>query len=340
MKKNRALIVVGLVLSIVAVWLVYSRRDGTISEALRDFAVKDTGSVSKIFMANKAGKQVLLEKQPNGDWIINGKHWARPDAISTLLGTMYQVEVRSPVARAAYNNIIKSLAANSVKVEVYNKNGIIKTYYVGGPTQDQLGTFMYLENSSQPFIVHIPGFDGYLTPRYIIDESEWIVRNVFKLDEGSLDKLHVTDRLRPGYEFQIGRQPDGDYLVMDGRGELVQNISQDKVINYLLSYRLLNYEKVEKLLDGATLDSVRATTPFRSIVLSDNKGKTTRVDFWRKPISEHTVNKGLEDGTVFPHDVDRMLGSINGDTTLVNIQYFSFEKLFLKPADFQMPISK
>jgi hypothetical protein len=335
MNKNRILIIMAVVLTAFAGWLIWNNRSGTIREELRDFAVKDTGSVVKIFMANKAGQQVLLEKQPDGEWMLNNTHWARPDAIETLLSTLYSVEVRSPVARAAYNNIIKSLAANGVKVEVYSSKGLIKTYYVGGPTQDQLGTYMYLENSTVPFITHIPGFNGYLTPRYIVNPDDWLVKNVFRLPEGQLKTLDVIDRQRPGYAFRIERESSGDYRILNGEGQPVPDIMQDKVIHYLQMYRLLNYEKKETQISATLLDSVRATTPFRTITLTNQSGNTTRIDLWRKPITEHTVNKGEEEGKPYPFDVDRMLGSINGDTTLVNIQYFSFERLFLKPSDFQ-----
>ena len=336
MKKNRLLIVVVLVLSVLAIWLYLNQKNSTINKELRDFAIKDTASVVKIFMASKSGEQVLLEKKADGTWSLNGKYWARPDAVKTLLKTMYDVEVRSPVGRAAYNNIIKSIAAKGIKVETYNSQGLFKTYYVGGPTQDQLGTYMYIENSTVPFITHIPGFEGYLTPRYITDEKDWIVKNVFKLDEGALKSIMVADREKQGYAFRITKEQTGDYSVFDGNDSPVENVSQDKVISYLQFYRILNYEYTEKTLSAEQLDSLRATTPFRSIVLTENNDKTTRVDLWRRPITEMTVNKAMEDGTPFPFDIDRMTASINGDTALVVVQYFSFDKLFRNPVDFQV----
>jgi hypothetical protein len=45
---------------------------------------------------------------------------------------------------------MKAIAAKGIKVEIYTAEGLSKTIYVGGPTQDQLGTFMYLENSDSP----------------------------------------------------------------------------------------------------------------------------------------------------------------------------------------------
>lgn len=341
MKKNRLLFFIVLLLSAASVFFFLRNREGTISEVMRDFAVKDTGDVVKIFLANKSGQQTLLEKQPGGDWFMNKKVLARPDAVETLLSTMHDIEVRSPVGKSAYNNVIKMIAANGVKVEIYNSKGLLKTYYVGGPTQDQLGTFMYLENSAVPFVVHIPGFDGYLTPRFIVTEEEWRMKSVFRVENGNLKMLAVTDRQQANKSFVITRNQQGAYALADGNGSPLNDISQDKIINYLESYRILNYEMNEKSLSAAQQDSIRATPPFRTIELTDANGKVTRVDFWRRPLTNTTVNKGTEDGVPFPYDVDRMIAMINKSPELVVVQYFSFEKLFRSISDFRAaPVQK
>src|SRR5687768_16551973 len=108
MKKNRLLFVVVLLLAGITLFLFFKNRQGTISEALRDFGVKDTGAVVKIFLANKSGQQTLLEKQKSGEWIMNGKAMARPDAVETLLATMHDIEVRSTVGKSAYTTVIKT----------------------------------------------------------------------------------------------------------------------------------------------------------------------------------------------------------------------------------------
>jgi len=93
---------------------------------------------------------------------------------------------------------------------------------------------------------------------------------------------------------------------------------------------------LEKSLVPAQRDSLRSTTPFRSIVLVKTNGDTSRIDLWRRPITTQTVNKSMEDGTPYPYDIDRMTATINKDTSLIIVQYFSYERLFLKPADFQI----
>jgi Domain of unknown function (DUF4340) len=336
MKKNKGLLIVVVVLSVIAAGLYFGQKSGTINSELRDFAVKDTAAVVKIFMANKSGDKILLEKKPDGNWTLNSNQWARPDGISTLLKTMHDVEVRSPVGKAAYNSIIKSIAAKGIKVEVYTANGILKTFYVGGPTQDQLGTYMYLENSTVPYVTHIPGFEGYLTPRFIVNENDWLVKNVLTLNNAELKSLSVADKEKPGYLFSIVIDENGNFVMNDEKGSVVQNISQDKIISYLQYFKMLNYESVETTLSDQQIDSLLSISPFRTFTLTEKNGKSTKVDLWRRPITNQTQHKTLEDGTPFPFDVDRMVGSINGKPPLVVVQYFSFDQLFKKPSDFQV----
>ena len=174
LKKNKKLLILTLLLAVAAAWLILNNESGTVKEILRDFAVKDTTSVTKIFIADRAGKSVELERElnasgaPTGLWLVNKKYYARRDAVKTLLETLYLVEMKSYVAKTAYNTIVKQLATTGIKCEVYRsgKEKPFKVFYVGGSTQDTKGTFMMLENSLVPFVTEIPGFDGYLTPRF------------------------------------------------------------------------------------------------------------------------------------------------------------------------------
>ncbi|MBL0341960.1 MAG: DUF4340 domain-containing protein [Bacteroidetes bacterium] len=334
MKKNKVFLIVFILLAIIAGWLFYIKSNSTISEALRDFAVKDTGEVVKIFMADKAGQSVTLEKIEDNDWVLNGKDPARPDAIKTLLATLHDLEVRSPVGKSGYNNVIKGIATRGIKIEVYKKNGIFKVFYVGGPTQDQLGTFMYLENSTVPFIIHIPGFDGYLTPRFIVRPEDWRIKNVFRVKQGNLKSLAVVDRERPGFVFTITSDAAKNYKLLDADGTEFQNVSQDKIFSYLQFYEMINYEMIEKNFKSTQIDSIKATTPFRSISLTSPDGTLRKVNLWRRPQNEKTTNKANEAGTPYPYDIDRMVAQIEGDTSMIVVQYFTFEKLFRKPADF------
>ena len=67
--------------------------------------------------------------------------------------------------------MIKRLAVNHKRVDIYDqKNKLIKTWYIGSPTPDHLGTFMLLKKDgikgSRPYIMFKPGVYGSLDVRF------------------------------------------------------------------------------------------------------------------------------------------------------------------------------
>src|SRR5690349_12632150 len=113
LKKNKILIIATLVLAIVAVWLIMRTRSGTVQE-YHNFAVEDTASITKIFLADRSGKSIELEREGNR-WHLNKKYYARRDAVKSLLETLKLVSLRSVVPKSMYNTVIKQLSTGAIK---------------------------------------------------------------------------------------------------------------------------------------------------------------------------------------------------------------------------------
>jgi hypothetical protein len=336
MKKNRTLLIILLAIVAVTAYFFFRKTSGTIDEGLRDFAFKDTASISKIFLADRTGAQVTLEKKGPGNWMLSDGSEARNDAMNSLLVTIRDVSVRSPVSKAAYNNVVRAIATKGAKIEIYTNAGLAKTYYIGGPTQDQMGTFMHLEGSSVPFVTHIPGFNGYLTPRYITKLSEWKTKRIFRYKPSEITELTAYDREIPGYHIRIVKDQNGDFTVTDSSGKPAENISQDKVVSYFKFFGSINYESEETSLSSVQRDSMLNTPPFRRIAIKSIDGRDRSLLIWKRPQTASTTNKTNASGMPFPYDIDRMTARLEGDTALIVIQYYVFDKLFRKPADFQL----
>src|SRR5687767_6430197 len=115
MKANKWLLILMVVLASVTVYFVATRKKSTLREELRNFAIKDTASISKIFLANRNGNTVTLDRKSDGTWTLNKSLDPKQDQIKVLMDCLYKIEVRSPVAKAAYNNVVKSLASSAIK---------------------------------------------------------------------------------------------------------------------------------------------------------------------------------------------------------------------------------
>ncbi|HRV51450.1 MAG: DUF4340 domain-containing protein [Bacteroidetes bacterium] len=332
MNQNRILLLVAVLLISVAGYFYFNSTSGTIKKELRDFAVKDTAAITKIFIADKKGNQATLERKSSALWTINGKYPARQDAINTLLTTMKLIEVRSPVGKAALNNIIKELSATGTKVEIYEGDKKIKTYYVGGPTQDMLGTYMYLENSTVPFVIHIPGFNGYLSTRYFADATDWRSRVIFNYGEGQIQFVKVTNNDEPDNSFRITKQGDS-YVYYPGiNSEKPQEIYQSQIVAYLAKYQLIGFERPTYDLDKTYKDSLLATIPSRVLEVKSVDGKDDIIRMYKKPADTGTLTStDPVTGEARVIDPDRMYAQWNNDTNLIVVQYYVMDKLFNKP---------
>ncbi len=338
MKKNRVAVILVIVLGVLSFWFISHNYKGTIKETLKDFAVEDTASITKIFLADKKGNTVSLERQGPGQWTVNGKYDVRKDAIKILLTTIRKVDVKEPVGKAAMDNIIKRLAGNAVKCEIYQNNKLTKAYYVGSETQDETGTYMILidpetmQTSAKPFVTYIAGFEGYLTTRYFTEEKGWRDRTVLHYNPNDIASVKMEVPFKPelGYELKI--RGNNDYQVkMIGSGTVLNNIDEIAVKQYLSYFQQQNFESFEVGLDQKQIDSVLKHQPINILTVTDKKGKTNTLKFFAKKPKDI----GMKDikGNVIEFDLDRMDVLLNNGKDFVMVQYLIFGKI-LPPVDY------
>lgn len=327
MTKNKIYLVVLIGLSAIALFFWFKQKSGTLPRELMDFAVSDTSAVTQIFMADKSGKQILL-KRKEGFWEVNEKYPARKDAIDILLKTLNRMEVKSPVSKAAFDNVVKNLAADHTKVEVYlDDKKPHKIIYIGGPTADNYGTYMMLEKSATPFVVHIPGFSGYLSTRFFLGESEWRDITLFRYEFTDLRSVRINHSLKPESSFEIVANGENQFNLFKGLGnEPVANFDTLKVKQYLAGYKKLSFERFITELNEQKVDSIIASQAIFEMIVNDKSNRTTRLKAFLRPAKEPTEEA--------PWDADRMYGQINDSKELVIIQYFNFDPLFLEYTDF------
>ena len=158
---------------------------------LKEFSLRDTASVTRIFMVDKNDCIIDLKRSSNNEWIVNDKFVANQPSVDLLLETLHKMVIKAPVANSAVENVIKNMATKSVKVEVYSKDKILRTYYIGGVTQSMTGTYAMIEGSTKPFIVEIRGFRGYLSGRFFLDENSWRSTKVLHFSQNVLKKVGV-----------------------------------------------------------------------------------------------------------------------------------------------------
>lgn len=329
---NKTVIIVVFLLVAAAALLVFNQKKGTIKQELKDFAIADTASIDKIFLADKADHRILLEKKSSGQWLVNNIYRAREDVVDNLLKTIRQVEVKAPVPKAAHNSIVAQLATSAVKVEIYQRGSLAKTYYVGGTTQDYMGTYMLLDKSAVPFIMHIPGFDGYLSTRYSTTEEDWRQRVVFNYPPATIASIEIRYPYHPEFSFLLNTK---DHLITTGSEKEPIKIDDTLLNTYLSFFQQTPFEAWERKLSVSQKDSLLATTPVAVINIKEKAGNSNSLKIFLKQ-TDQTDSSG--NGLPGEYDINRMY-AIGSNHDLLLVQHFVFDKILATYKDFVLSAS-
>ncbi|MBL4715347.1 MAG: hypothetical protein COC01_00305 [Bacteroidetes bacterium] len=336
MNRNLIYLIVVISLGAIAYFFATDTSKNTIPKELRDFAVEDTSSIDKIFMADRSGKQVLLERKTGG-WIVNQKYKARNDAIAYLLGTMKRIAVMSPVSKTARENIIKEMATVSTKVEIYQNNKLLKTYYVGSDVSQQLGTYMLIEESTNPFVMNIPGFNGFVSVRYFLKENDWRDKRIFNYTSKKLLSVKIDYPDTTEYSFQISH-PDSAHLwvIALADNDTLKELDTLQTITYVNnSLWNIQFESFNHRLTDHQVDSIKSLTPYCTIHVKGKDNTEKLLKIYRKPAIKKEGNEVDNYGLLRKWDIDRMFAVIPGTDELVVIQAYVFDKIMKKVEDFR-----
>lgn len=344
MKRNRIAIILVILLGSASFWYIVKSGKGTISAEMRDFAVADTASINKIFLADKNGRNLTLEKDEKGQWTVNGKFKPRMDVLQTLLATIKRIDVKEPVGKKAQDNVIKRLSAKATKCEIYQNGVLTKAYYIGTETQDQTGTFAIMidpetmETAEKPFITYIPGFQGYLTTRYFTEEEGWRDRTMFQYDPNDIKSVKMEIPYDPKLGYEVTVKGNNDYEIKQlGVNKLVENVDPLAVKQYLSYFRGLSFESFEVDINKKQIDSVIKSQPINIITVTDNKGKTNTVKFFAR-----TPKQGAVDATgkLLKYDAERMDALMDNGKDFVMVQYYMFGKVMPPSYYFQKGVKQ
>lgn len=246
-----------------------------------DFAIEDTDKIYKIFLADRNGKTATLERAGKG-WLYNHEYPARLSAVNTLLETMKKVRVQYIPPEAAEPSMVKSIAAEGIKVETYDKEGnVIKVYYVGGVTNDESGTFMMMDGAEHPYVTHIPTMIGAVRIHYRLEADEWYDRTVFAEKPENIEFISVEYPQNRSESFKLQKNGVGDYSISPFFSTTPAK-QTPQIKGYAEAY-LLNFEKLiaeAHETNNPIRDSITALVPFAIITLKSKDAAEKKVSFW------------------------------------------------------------
>ena len=308
-----------LILAGFSAYLFLTKNNATFNKELRNFAVKDTANITKIFIADKDGNQVTMLRKSPTNWLLNNTYPADVHALKYLLEAMVRMEVRASVPKAAEPKVLADMASSiQRKVEIYVKDELVKTFFVGTDTPNNDGTYMMLEGSAVPFVVYMPGFNGFLSPRFSPYAFDWKLKEITNMDRSEIASISFINHKVMDESFEI-YQPSPDSCLLYSMYPTKQLMPGNKlpILAYLSTWKGLQYEadtKIERLVK----DSVQVEKPIFTLSITDKKGKITKLSTY--PMRNQLQNMPGET----PMQADRFYGILN-DKDAIIIQYITFQ---------------
>lgn len=344
MNKNRVVLIIMVVLITIALSFVLTERNSTILGSDSSFAVKDTANIVKVYMADKNNRSILFERTDNG-WTLNAKAKAHEKNMEMLLTTLKNLEVKYPVPQKAHDNIVKIMAANSVKVEVYKNDYRIKigqlkllpyvnnasTFYVGNATQDNQGTYMLMEGAERPFVVTIPGFRGFVAARFTTNPKDWLSHEIFRIPYKRIQEIRVESADYPNKNYQIRKLEEGYEIMSLKNRQVLGAYDTVALYTFLDAFKNINYESILDDMPEKKVDSILNAQPVFKISVKETNGEEHEIATYRM-YSRYDQEEIY--GYKPEYDLDRMYGWHNEQ--MLMIQYFVFDKI-TRPVEFFYP---
>ncbi|MCL2434896.1 MAG: DUF4340 domain-containing protein [Lentimicrobiaceae bacterium] len=346
MKKQKVYFIIACLLVVLSVLAIVYKKGGLQKSANTQkistaFAIKDTATITRIFMADMYGNKVLLTKH-GGSWMVDNRKPAASFRVHDLLITLTALRIKQPIAKVAQRSIIEALAVNSTKVQVYEtkplftifrrpfftKERLLKTYFLGDATQNNLGSYALLEGMSEPYIIYRPGFRGYVAPQFSPDPIDWYSPKIFSTKLTRIQNASFIDLENPENSFFVEKSGPRSFTLFDVHKNVILNYDTTLVINMLSEFRERNYEMFLNKISQSLKDSIIQFNFFKIISLTDVENQTTVMKLYRQ-IDEGEL---YEDGQLIEEiyqefNRDRCYATINENTDeLFTIQFFHFDR--------------
>lgn len=352
MKKNRYIIILAAVVVIGVVALIVARHGSKDATFDQDFHIEDIDAVSKVFIADKQDQQVLLQREIDsvGDtvWTVDNLYPASKPMISLLLETLHDMRIRQQVNKNAVPQAVKLLSARAVKVEVYQQRYFINwfggkfrlflherlaaTYFVGHETQDMMACHMFRKGDKVPYIIHIPGFRGYLTPRFVADPYSWRSHNIVDWDIRELQSVEMDIPASPEESFVVRREGEGFVFELTQNHKVVDGFDTARVAQMLSCFANLNFDEFASRVPNSNMETSFNADPRTILRITNTDGRVREVKTYLK-YNNPDDTLAMPDTSMYDmFDVDRLYAIID-NTDSVLIQYFVFDNI-LQPASF------
>jgi hypothetical protein len=267
---------------------------------------------------SESGRRLTLEK--NGEsWLINGKSEARKNGMLFILRILKEIKIKSPVSPELFASEISMKNIMPVKVKVYEKRRLLKTFIVYKTGSNPYGNIMKIKEFSKPFIVYVPGYDGDIGSGFTLNELFWQPYTVFNLLPSEISSVNLQNLSDTAASFSIINR--NHHFILSGASGNLSGWDSSLVFRYISYFAFVPFESWAFNIGDSEKKSIEAHKPLYRIEVVTGTGKKCILTLWGMVTGKNGVNEV---------DSDRLLGKTDEKDQLFIIRYFDIDPLIKK----------
>ena len=271
---------------------------------------------------SESGRRMTLEK--NGEsWLINGKSEARKNGMLFILRILKEIKIKSPVSPELFASEISMKNVIPIKVKVYEKRRLLKTFIVYKTGSNPYGNIMKIKEFSKPFIVYVPGYDGDIGSGFTLNELFWQPYTVFNLLPSEIASVNLQNLSDTAASFSIINR--NHHFILSGASGNLSGWDSSLVFRYISYFAFVPFESWAFNIGDSEKKSIEAHKPLYRIEVITSTGKKSILTLWGMVTGKNGVNEV---------DSDRLLGKTDEKDQLFIIRYFDIDPLIKKRSYF------
>lgn len=285
------------------------------------FAAEQGREITRIELSSE-GKKLILEKKGES-WLINGKSEARKSGILFIQRILTGIKIKSPVSSELFESEIKAKNIVPVRVRVYENMRVLSTFLVYKTLSNPYGNIMKKKDSSKPFIVYVPGYDGNIGSAFITNELYWQPYTVFNLLPSEIASVDFENFSDTSSSFMISCR-DKRYALSCSSGNL-SGWDSTLINRYISYYARVPFESWAFDIPEAEKKSIETSQPLYRITVTTTMNRKSVLDLW----ALQTIKNGSK-----VTDSDKLLGKTDANDMLFLMRYFDIDPLIKKRSYF------
>ena len=202
------------------------------------FSINNPQSIDKVtFIPNDESQRTLTLYKEDNIWFVKndlGNFKADTNSVKQLIfWLMPKLRIQRPTTDEQSKFVNRQLTQFATKATFYAKGTEVQSIFVGGPTQDQLATYMFKEGTDRPCLVEIQNFNGYATPYFNTNINLWRTSQLLEVEPEDIQELAIEWPQNPEWNYKILNQ-DSKSPQLFYKNQTVSNANSSLLTGYLL----------------------------------------------------------------------------------------------------------